>query len=117
MKPLSEIAAELRGYDASALPAGKVNEFLAHLVQPVAQHEPVALMDALGRVVASDLISPISVPPQDNSAMDGFAFRGADLLSDQPTAFEIIGTALAGKAWQGAVKSGPQSRLYCAIKR
>ncbi len=106
MKSLSDIAAELQGYDASALPAGKVNEFLAALVQPVMQVESVALMDALDRVLAQDVISPISVPAHDNSAMDGFAFRGADLNTDQATAFQIVGTALAGKAWQGTVQTG-----------
>ncbi len=106
MKSLSTIAAELQGYDASALPAGKVNEFLAALVNPVARHDSVALMDALDRVLAIDVISPISVPAHDNSAMDGFAFRGAELRADQATAFQVIGTALAGKAWAGHVGAG-----------
>ena len=106
MKSLSTIAAELQGYDASALPAGKVNEFLAALVNPVAQHDSVALMDALDRVLAVDVISPISVPAHDNSAMDGFAFRGGDLKIDHASTLEIIGTALAGKAWSGLVGAG-----------
>ena len=106
MKSLSDIAAELQGYDASALPAGKVNEFLAELVQPVMQVESVALMDALDRILAQDVISPISVPAHDNSAMDGFAFRGAELKEDQVTAFQIVGIAFAGKAWQGTVQPG-----------
>ncbi|NJS37136.1 MAG: molybdopterin molybdotransferase MoeA [Brachymonas sp.] len=106
MKSLSQIAAELQGYDAQALPAGKVNEFLARLVQPVQAAERVGLMDAYERVLAEDVISPFSVPPHDNSAMDGFAFRGADLKADASTQFQVIGTALAGKAWQGTVSSG-----------
>lgn len=106
MKSLSQIAAELQGYDAQALPAGKVNEFLARLVQPVQAAERVGLMDAYERVLAEDVISPFSVPPHDNSAMDGFAFRGADLKADASTQFQVIGTALAGKAWQGSVSSG-----------
>ena len=105
MKSLSEIAAELQGYDPQALPAGKVNEFLAQLVQPVRATERVGLMEASGRVLAEDVISPFSVPPHDNSAMDGFAFRGADLKVDASTQFQVVGTALAGKAWQGEVKN------------
>jgi molybdopterin molybdotransferase len=106
MKNLSDIAAELQGYDPQALPADKVNEFLAQLVQPVQTTETVGLFAALDRVLAQDVISPISVPAHDNSAMDGFAFAGASLLSDQATTLKIIGTALAGKAWQGTVASG-----------
>jgi molybdopterin molybdotransferase len=106
MKSLSTIAAELQGYDPLALPAGKVNEFLAQLVQPVQATETVHLFDALDRVLAQEIISPISVPAHDNSAMDGFAFAGSALLSDQATKLKIVGTALAGKAWQGKVASG-----------
>ncbi len=106
MKTIEQIAAELQGYDPNALPADKVNEFLSTLVEPVAQTERVALMGALGRVLAEDVISPISVPPHDNSAMDGFAFRGAELRDGAPTELKVVGTALAGKAWAGTVSAG-----------
>jgi molybdopterin molybdotransferase len=106
MRSLSDIAAALQGYDPQALPAGKVNEFLAALVHPVSQTEHVPLMEALDHVLAADVISPISVPPHDNSAMDGFAFAGAQLISGQALKLKIVGTALAGKAWQGEVQAG-----------
>jgi molybdopterin molybdotransferase len=106
MKTLEQIAAQLQGYDPQALSAQQVNEFLAQLVQPVAQVEHVGIFDALGRVLAEDVISPIDVPPHDNSAMDGYAFAGAALTDDAPLTLEIVGTALAGKAWQGTVGRG-----------
>ncbi|MBS7806899.1 gephyrin-like molybdotransferase Glp [Variovorax sp. PCZ-1] len=106
MKSLNDIAAELLGYDPAALPAGKVNEFLAALVQSVPETEELPLAQALDRVLAQDVISPISVPPHDNSAMDGFVFAGAQMLAGQTTRLKIIGTALAGKAWQGRVGTG-----------
>jgi molybdopterin molybdotransferase len=52
------------------------------------------------------VISPINVPPHDNSAMDGFAFDGAQLRDTQSLSLKVVGTALAGKAWAGAVKAG-----------
>ena len=73
MKSMAEIAARLQGYDPQALSADSVNAFLAELVSPVEETEEVALPAALGRVLAHDLVSPFSVPPHDNSAMDGFA--------------------------------------------
>jgi molybdopterin molybdotransferase len=106
MKTVQQIAAELQGYDPNALPADKVNEFLAQLVQPIQGSERVELFAALGRVLAEDVISPISVPPHDNSAMDGFAFRGADLQAAGASRFRVMGTALAGMAWQGRVGAG-----------
>ncbi len=106
MKTTDQIAAKLAGYDPQSLRADKVNAFLAELVTPVEQVETVALFDALDRVLAQDVISPISVPPHDNSAMDGYAFDGAELSVDAPLRLSIIGTALAGKAWQGSVNTG-----------
>ena len=105
--PLSieQIAARLQGYDPQALSADAVGEFLAHLVTPVQEHESVGVLEALGRVLARDLVSPISVPPHDNSAMDGFAFAGAQ-LAQGALQLQVVGTALAGAAWQGSVGPG-----------
>ncbi len=108
MKSIEQIAAALQGYDPQALSVDQVNAFLAALVQPVSANESqdVYLFDALGRVLAQDVISPISVPAHNNSAMDGFAFDAAQLQADQPLTLRVVGTALAGKAWQGKVNAG-----------
>jgi molybdopterin molybdotransferase len=106
MKSLQEIAAQLQGYDPQALSADAVNDFLSRLVEPVHDTEQVTIFDALGRVLAADIISPISVPPHDNSAMDGYAFDGAQLGQSETLRLIVVGTALAGKAWQGDVGPG-----------
>jgi molybdopterin molybdotransferase len=106
VKTIAQIAAELQGYDPQALSADAVGEFLARLVEPVAETEEVGVLHALGRVLAQDLVSPISVPPHDNSAMDGYAFDGAQLAAGAPLELEVAGTALAGKAWQGQAGRG-----------
>ena len=106
MLSIAQIGAQLQGYDPQALSADAVGEFLTQLVAPVAQSETVGLLDALGRVLAQDLVSPISVPPHDNSAMDGFAFDGAQLQGGAPLRLEVVGTAFAGQAWQGSVGPG-----------
>ncbi|WP_342128680.1 molybdopterin molybdotransferase MoeA [Hydrogenophaga sp. OTU3427] len=107
MKTLDQIAAELQGYDPQALSASAVNAFLSELVAPVTERENVSVFDALGRVLAEDIVSPISVPPHDNSAMDGYAFDGAQLRAGQPLTLRMLeGTAFAGKAWTGTVAPG-----------
>ena len=108
MKSIDDIAAALQGYDPQALSVSQVNEFLAALVQPVSvdDSQDVFLFDALGRVLAQDVVSPISVPAHNNSAMDGFAFDATQLQGDQPLNLRVVGTALAGKAWQGKVNAG-----------
>lgn len=108
---LSDIAERLQGYDPQALSAQHVNDFLAQLVQAVREHETVPLMQAHGRILARDVVSPISVPPHDNSAMDGYALHGAQLLTDRPSPFTVVGTAFAGAAWPGTVQAGECVRI------
>ena len=110
MRPLlAAIAAELQGYDPQALQVGEVNAFLSRLAEPVPEYESLDLFQSLGRVLAQDLVSPISVPAHDNSAMDGYAFRGTALSPDQVLKLKVVGTALAGVAWRGDL--GPEECL------
>jgi len=117
MSRLADIAATLPGHDTDALSVDAVQTFLARLVAPlvVTQRESVSLRDALGRVLAEDLVSPVSVPPHDNSAMDGYAFDGAILPTDAPAdhsiQLRVVGTALAGAAWRGALAPGDAVRI------
>ena len=101
---LESVASCLGGYDPSALPVGMAQDFVARYVQAITQVEPVGLREALGRVLAQDLVSPINVPAQDNSAMDGYALAGADLAVDGPTTLRVLGKAFAG----GAPATAPQ---------
>jgi molybdopterin molybdotransferase len=105
VRTLAQIAAELQGYDPQALAADDVLRFLSKLVTPVQASADVPLFEALGRVLADDVISPFDVPPHDNSAMDGFAFDGQQLGQSRLT-LKVVGTAFAGKAWQGTVAAG-----------
>ncbi|HRI17402.1 MAG TPA: molybdopterin molybdenumtransferase MoeA, partial [Burkholderiaceae bacterium] len=50
-------------------------------VQPLAETEQVATFDALGRVLAAPVASLLDVPPADNSSMDGYAVRAADVVA------------------------------------
>ena len=106
MKTLDQIAAELQGYDPQALSASDVLAFLGKLVQPVEATLELPLFEALGRVLAEDVVAPFDVPPHDNSAMDGYAFRGQELSPGVLLTLQVIGTALAGQAWQGSIAPG-----------
>lgn len=67
--------------DAPRKPLTPLDDALATLlaqIQPLAERETLATSAAAGRVLAVDLVSPVDVPPADNSAMDGYALRAAD---------------------------------------
>jgi molybdopterin molybdotransferase len=86
-----------------------VNELLqeSRKLNKASDIELIALDQAINRILAEDLLSPIDVPAADNSAMDGFAFHG-DCLGNSETlvTLKIVGTAYAGKPYEGAVGSG-----------
>ena len=106
MKSIATIAAELQGYDPQALSVSAVTAFLSRLVEPVTLMETVNIFQALGRVLAQDVISPISVPAHDNSAMDGYAFDAAQLADNAPLTLSVAGTLRAGAGWPHPVEPG-----------
>jgi molybdopterin molybdotransferase len=72
------------------------------------------LMEARGRVVAEPVTSPIDLPPWDNSAMDGYAVRAADVAAatdDAPARLEVIGEVRAGHAPEVTVRRGSAVRI------
>jgi len=68
--------------------------------------EDVALDDSFRRVLAADIHSPRALPPVDNSAMDGYAVRSADMSGELPAVLSIAGEQPAGMARAGALAPG-----------
>ncbi len=110
MKPLHEMAARLAGFDADALPVHAVQAAIDACLDPINDRETVPLAQALGRVLAQDLISPIDVPAHDNSAMDGYAFAHGFSASG-PARLRIVGAALAGHPYPTRVPAGACVRI------
>ena len=108
---LEQIASCVSGYDPNALPVAQAREFIARLVPAVSGVESVAIRSSLGRVLARDVISPIDVPAADNSAMDGYALRGADLADNAPTRLRVVGKGFAGDAVGAGIGAGECVRI------
>jgi molybdopterin molybdotransferase len=89
-------------YDPNAMSVTQARQFIQQFLSPVKETETLPVRLGLGRVLAADIISPSNVPNHNNSAMDGFAFKYSDHLKT----LKIIGTAFAGKAFEGIVKPG-----------
>lgn len=76
--------------------------------------ERASLRDALGRVLAEDVISPVDLPPWNNSSMDGYAVRAVDVRGaarDTPARLIVIGTIAAGGTGERAVGPGETYRI------
>lgn len=80
-----------------------LDEALAEISTQVSAHgrtETINIADSLNRIVAEDIVAAVNVPPQDNSAMDGYAVRAADLPSSSLT---VIGESFAGHPFSEAL--------------
>lgn len=95
-------------YDPNAMHVAKAREYIRQFLNPVSAIETLALRDSLGRVLAADISSPANVPNYDNSAMDGYALKASDLAA---TRLKVIGTAFAGRAFNGTVGDGECVRV------
>ena len=93
LRPLDEALAELLGH-----------------AQALADHEEVSTFDADGRVSAQDLVSALQVPPQDNSSMDGYALRCADLTGPNPVL--TVSQRIAAGASGAPLTAGTAARIF-----
>ncbi len=98
-------------YDPNSLPVERARQLILSLVEPVGGCERAFIRLALDRVLAADVIAPLDVPAHDNSAMDGYAVRYADLAVDGETHLKIVGSAFAGHAFVGHVGTGEAVRI------
>ena len=101
----------LDDYDPNALPVAMAQQIVSGLVEPVIGTERLFVRNALGRVLAEDVISPIDVPAHNNSAMDGYGVRVADLAADAETSLKLVGTAFAGRPFAGDIGPGQAVRI------
>ncbi len=85
-------------------------ETLLRQASPVSRVETVATLDALGRVLAEPVVSDIAVPPLDNSEMDGYAVRSAD-LTHVPASLPVSQRIQAGQVGQ-PLAAGSAARIF-----
>lgn len=98
-------------YDPNSMPVAKARAFIHQFLDPVTAVARVPVRSALGRVLAEDVLSPVDVPAHRNSAMDGWAMRGADLAPDREATLQEIGASFAGRPFAGAVGAGQCVRI------
>lgn len=98
------------GFDTSGLlPLSDALQGMLEQLTCCCDSEQLPLPEALGRVLASDIASPLAVPPFDNSAMDGYAVRLEDLASGTPLI--MAGKAFAGQPYHGEWPAGHCVRI------
>jgi len=85
---------------------------IAGTVVPINTCERVVLKSALGRVLSASVYASINIPPDQNSAMDGYAFSSTDILPNQPFSLSLAGTSWAGAPYSEILKPGECIRIF-----
>jgi molybdopterin molybdotransferase len=109
---MAQLTDDCFAFSGPLLPIAEMERLIAERVTPVAEIEEVGLGAALGRVVAADVVAAEDLPPFDNSAVDGFAVRHADLAPDRDTSLIIVDRAMAGHGAVHALGAGQAIRIF-----
>jgi molybdopterin molybdotransferase len=109
---MAQLSDDCFAFSGPLLPVAEMEQLIAERVAPVAEIEEVALAAALGRVVAADVVATEDLPPFDNSAVDGFAVRHADLSARAETRLVIVDRALAGHQASHALGRRQAIRIF-----
>ena len=91
------------------MPIEQAIQMIRDTINPISDVTDCPLNEALDRVIAQDIFSPINVPAYDNSAMDGYALKYADFL--QSKTLLQVGKSFAGNSFKGQVKAGECVRI------
>jgi molybdopterin molybdotransferase len=109
---MAQLTDDCFAFSGPLLPVDEVERIIRQRVTPVAELETVPLQAADGRVVARDVVAPIDLPPFDNSAVDGYAVRHADLHASDETRLTVVERVTAGHAAAHALGLGAAVRIF-----
>ena len=109
---MAQLTDDCFAFSGPLLPVDEVERIIRERVAPVAEIETVALSAANGRVIARDVVAPIDLPPFDNSAVDGYAVRHADLDAKAETRLAVVERVTAGHAAARSLAAGAAVRIF-----
>ena len=109
---MAQLKDDCFAFGGELMPLDDALDILAKRTHPVMATEPRALPDAIGRIVAEDILAPRDGPPHDNSAVDGYAVFFNDLVPDRETCLPIGGRVAAGHPLERAPERGEAVRIF-----
>jgi molybdopterin molybdotransferase len=109
---MAQLTDDCFAFNGPLLPVAEAEQLIAARVNPVSGRQSVPLGEALGRVLAADIVAPVNLPPFDNSAVDGYAVCGEDIDAAREQRLAIVDRVAAGHAATHAVKSGEAVRIF-----
>jgi molybdopterin molybdotransferase len=109
---MAQLTDDCFAFSGPLLRLDDMERLIGERVKPVAETERVPLHGARARVLAFDVKAPLNLPPFDNSAVDGYAVRHADLAANGDTKLTVAGRLAAGARGALALKPGEAIRIF-----
>ncbi|MCC7346065.1 MAG: molybdopterin molybdotransferase MoeA [Variibacter sp.] len=109
---MAQLTDDCFAFSGPLMSIAEMERLITERIQPLSGASRVKLARALGRVLASDLVAPIDLPPFANSAVDGYAVRHADLAAGGETSLRIAERVTAGRAAAHALGSHEAIRIF-----
>jgi molybdopterin molybdotransferase len=109
---MAQLSDDCFAFNGPLLPVADAERLIGEGVTPVSGSEKVPLREAVGRVVAADIVAPLHLPPFDNSAVDGYAVRPEDLDGERERRLVVIDRVAAGHAGTRQLKPGEAVRIF-----
>jgi molybdopterin molybdotransferase len=109
---MAQLSDDCFAFNGPLLPVADAERLIGEGVTPVSGSEKVPLREAVGRVVAADIVAPFHLPPFDNSAVDGYAVRPEDLDGERERRLVVIDRVAAGHAGTRQLKPGEAVRIF-----
>lgn len=100
---------DMEPFTAGLISLEDAQQKMLQQLTPISDSLNVSLFEAAGRITAKPILSPIDVPSFDNSAMDGYALRLADIAPER--VLPVAGKAFAGAPFNGAWPAGSVIRI------
>ena len=109
---MAQLTDDCFAFNGPLMPIAEMERLIETRISPVAETEDVALRDALGRVLAREVVAGLDLPPFDNSAVDGFAVRQRDVGPSGETRLAIVDRVTAGAAAAHPLAAGQAIRIF-----
>jgi molybdopterin molybdotransferase len=109
---MAQLTDDCFAFSGPLLSLEAMERLIGERIAPVGESERVALREARSRVTAADVTAPVDLPPFDNSAVDGYAVRHADLDPARETTLTVAGRITAGARPDVALKPGQAIRIF-----
>ncbi len=109
---MAQLSDDCFAFGGALMTVAEAEAVIAARVHAVAGLEHICLKAARGRVLAADVLAPVDLPPFDNSAVDGYAVRHADLAREGTTRAAVVNRVQAGASISRAASAGEASRIF-----